>query len=125
MRKALTGAVSILAFAASALCGPLKQPTSPLQITADGHSGEHSFVALKNTSQKAITQYQLACFKTAGKEYVVDWTFKAVNGVIATGGSAQYSVSGKSPMGVCQNRNTHLGVKIVTFQDGSQWTWNL
>jgi hypothetical protein len=123
MRTNVAGLLLLLGFATPALCGPLKQPTSPLQITADGHSGEHSFIALKNTSQKAITQYQLACFKTTDREYVVDWTFEAANGVIATGESTQYSVSNKSPMGVCRDRNTHLGIENVVFKDGTKWSW--
>lgn len=123
MRRSLTGTLLTLGLAAAAFCGPLKQPTSPLQITADGHSGEHSYVALKNTSEKAIAQYQLACFKTTDREYIVDWTFEAAKGVLATGESTQYSVSNKSPMGVCRERNTHLGVENVVFQDGTKWSW--
>ena len=122
MKRKLTGVLFLLGFPTSVLCGPLKQPTSPMQITADERSDERSSVALKNTSQKAITQYQLACFKMAAGKYAIDWRFETASGVIATGESTHYSVSNKSPMDVCRTRNTHLGVESVIFQDGTTWS---
>jgi len=118
MKRKLTGVLFLLGFHTSVLCGPLKQPTSPMQITAD----ERSSVALKNTSQKPITQYQLACFKMAAGKYAIDWRFEAACGAIATGESTHYSVSNKSPMDVCRTRNSHLGVESVIFQDGTTWS---
>jgi len=123
MKRKLTGVLFLLGFPTSALCGPLKQPTSPMQITADVRSDERSSVALKNTSQKAITQYQLACFKMAAGKYAIDWRFEAASGVIATGESTHYSVSNKSPMNVCRTRNSRLGVESVIFQDRTTWSW--
>jgi hypothetical protein len=118
MKRKLTGVLFVLGFHTSVLCGPLKQPTSPMQITAD----ERSSVALKNTSQKAITQYRLACFKMAAGKYAVDWRFEAASGVIATGESTYFSVSNKSPTDVCRTRKGHLGVESVIFQDGTTWS---
>jgi len=118
MKRKLTGVLFLLGFHTSILCGPLKQPTSPMQITAD----ERSSVALKNTSQKAITQYQLACFKMAAGKYAIDWRFEAASGVIATGEATHYSVSNKTPMDVCRTRSSHLGLESVIFQDGTTWS---
>jgi len=121
MKRKLTCVLFLLGFSTSGLCGPIKQPTSPMQITADERSGEHSSVALKNTSQKAVAQYQLACFKMADGKYAIDWHFEAAIGVIATGESTHYSVSNESPMQVCRTRNSRLGVESVIFQDGTTW----
>jgi gamma-glutamyltranspeptidase len=93
-----------------------------MQITADERSGERSSVAIKNTSQKAITQYQLACFKIAAGKAAVDWRFKPASRVIETGESTHYSVSDKSPMEVCRTRNSRLGIESVIFQDGTTWS---
>lgn len=122
MKRKLTCVLFLLGFPTSVLCGPLKQPTSPMQITADERSGDRSSVALKNTSQKAITQYQLACFKMAAGKYAIDWRFEAASGVIETGESTHYNVSDKSPMEVCRTRNSRLGIESVIFQDGTTWS---